>query len=197
MSENAKNFVADKGYDSEAIRDQVRDKGVTPIIPRRSNSTLDNPEFDSHIYKLRHLVENLCARLKHYRSVAMRFEKLARNFKAIIFIACSLIWMRIGKWGHALGNLDKIQPTTVVFFVDDDVEVFLDGTVIKNPAQGISGIRPGKHTVTLVKPGFKPISEQVIVEKNKKTTINAKRDPWKHLLLQVKMTLLLQHSIRF
>lgn len=97
MSELAENFVADKGYDSEAIRDQVRKKGVTPIIPLRSNSIKQNPEFDSHIYKLRHLVENLFARLKHYRSIATRFEKLARNFKAIVFIACTLIWMKVGK----------------------------------------------------------------------------------------------------
>jgi len=97
LSEEAKNFVADKGYDSENIRDIVRGKGLAPVIPRRSNSTKENPGFDSHIYKLRHLVENLFARLKHYRSIATRFEKLARNFKSIVFIACSLIWMKVGK----------------------------------------------------------------------------------------------------
>lgn len=97
MSENAEHFVADKGYDSDEIRSQVRDKGAKPVIPRRKNSNKDNPDFDSHIYKLRHLVENLFARLKHYRSIATRFDKLARNFKSMLFIACSLIWMRIGK----------------------------------------------------------------------------------------------------
>jgi len=93
----AENFIADKGYDSDAIRELARTKGMNPIIPRRSNSKKKNSEFDSELYKLRHLVENLFARLKHFRSIATRFEKLARNFRAIVFIACSLIWLRIGK----------------------------------------------------------------------------------------------------
>ncbi len=97
MSGKAENFIADKGYDSDVIREQVRSKGVSPVIPRRSNSTKENPGFDSHLYKLRHLVENLFAKLKHFRSVATRFEKLARNFKAVVFLACTIIWLRIGK----------------------------------------------------------------------------------------------------
>ena len=90
----AENFIADKGYDSEAIRQQARDAGMNPVIPRKSNSTKPNPEFDSHLYKLRLLVENLFARLKHYRSIATRFEKLARNFKAMTYLACTLIWLK-------------------------------------------------------------------------------------------------------
>ena len=91
------NFVADKAYDSNAIRDQVRSLGAVPIIPMRSNSKKENNEFDSFIYKLRHLVENLFARLKHFRSISKRFEKLARNFKSMAYLACSLIWLRSGK----------------------------------------------------------------------------------------------------
>ena len=93
----AENFVADKGYDSEKLREQARQEGMNPVIPRKSNSKRPNPEFDSFLYKMRHLVENLFARLKHYRSVATRFEKLARNFKSIVYIACSLIWIKVGK----------------------------------------------------------------------------------------------------
>lgn len=94
---DAENFIADKAYDSEAIREQARAEGMNPVIPRRSNSKKPNPEFDSHLYKMRHLVENLFARLKHFRSVATRFEKLARNFRSIVYIACSLIWIKVGK----------------------------------------------------------------------------------------------------
>lgn len=93
----AESFIADKAYDSEAIREQARAEGMNPVIPRRSNSKKPNPEFDSHLYKMRHLVENLFARLKHFRSVATRFEKLARNFRSIVYIACSLIWIKVGK----------------------------------------------------------------------------------------------------
>ena len=94
---DAENVIADKGYDSEAIRDEIRSKGSTPIIPRKSNAIKSNPEFDSHLYKLRHLVENLFARLKHWRSISTRFDKLARNYKAMVYLGCSLIWLNIGK----------------------------------------------------------------------------------------------------
>lgn len=95
--ETAENFIADKGYDSEDIRQDARDRGMNPVIPRKSNSKKPNPEFDSHLYKMRHLVENLFARLKHFRSIATRFEKLARNFKAMVYLACSIVWIRVGK----------------------------------------------------------------------------------------------------
>ncbi len=88
-------FIADKGYDSEEIRKKARQSEMIPVIPRRSNSSKPNPDFDVYLYKLRHLVENLFARLIHFRSVATRFEKLARNFKAIVFLACSLTYLRL------------------------------------------------------------------------------------------------------
>ena len=91
----AKYFIADKGYDSESIREQARESKMSPVIPRKSNSKQPNPEFDAHLYKLRHLVENLFARLKHFRSIATRFEKLARNYKASVFIACTFIWLKL------------------------------------------------------------------------------------------------------
>lgn len=91
----AHQLIANKGYDSEAIREQARAAGMTPVIPRKSNSKKPNPEFDSHLYKLRHLVENLFARLKHFRSIATRFEKLERNFKAMAYLACTLIWLKL------------------------------------------------------------------------------------------------------
>jgi len=68
---------------------------MNPVIPRKSNSKKPNPEFDSHLYRLRHLVENLFARLKHFRSIATRFEKLARNFKAMTYLACTFIWLKL------------------------------------------------------------------------------------------------------
>ena len=91
----AEHFIADKAYDSETIREQARKRGMTPVIPRKSNSRKLNPEFDAHLYKLRHLVENVFARLKHFRSIATRFEKLARNFRAMVFLACSFMWLKL------------------------------------------------------------------------------------------------------
>ena len=93
----AENLIADKGYDSDEVRKQARAAGMNSIIPRKINSKKPNPEFDKHLYRMRHLVENLFARLKHYRGIATRFEKLARNYKALVYIACSIIWLKIGK----------------------------------------------------------------------------------------------------
>src|SRR5699024_6587791 len=88
-------LLGDKGYDSDTIRDKARAYGMIPIIPRRSNSKKQNEEFDSYLYKIRHLVENVFAKLKHFRSIATRFEKLARNFKSMLSIACTIICLRM------------------------------------------------------------------------------------------------------
>lgn len=84
-------LLADKGYDSEKMREKARGKKITPMMPTRSNSKKSNPELDQQIYKARHQVENIFARLKHFRSIAMRSEKLARNFKTIVTLACAYI----------------------------------------------------------------------------------------------------------
>ncbi|WP_228706569.1 IS5 family transposase [Psychrobacter sp. Sarcosine-02u-2] len=84
-------FIADKGYDSETIRDKARSHNMIPVIPKRKNAKQPNPEFDSYLYKLRHLVENMFARLKHFRSIATRYEKLARNFKSMLYLACTIV----------------------------------------------------------------------------------------------------------
>ena len=84
-------FIADKAYDSQAIRDKACMHGMIPIIPKRSNAKQPDPEFDSYLYKLRHLVENMFARLKHFRSIATRYEKLARNFKSMLYLACTIV----------------------------------------------------------------------------------------------------------
>ncbi len=92
---DGEHLLADKAYDSEEIREKAREKNINPVIPRRSNSKKPNPEFDKHIYKARHQVENIFARLKHFRSIATRFEKLARNYKAILTLACTFIWLKL------------------------------------------------------------------------------------------------------
>ena len=91
MIGHADYFIADKGYDSKAIRDKAQSHDMIPIIPKRKNAKQPNPEFDSYLYKLRHLVENMFARLKHFRSIATRYEKLARNFKSMLYLACTIV----------------------------------------------------------------------------------------------------------
>lgn len=91
--QEAQYFIADKGYDSQEIRDKAIEHGMKAIIPKRKNAKQPNPDFDSYLYKLRHLVENAFARLKQFRSrsIATRYEKLARNFKSMLYLACSII----------------------------------------------------------------------------------------------------------
>ena len=66
-------IVADKGYDSEFIREQIT-KGARVVIPRKRNSLKGNADRDWGLYKYRHLVENAFARLKQYRAVATRYD---------------------------------------------------------------------------------------------------------------------------
>lgn len=88
-------LIADKGYDSETIRNKANKHGMKPVIPKRKNAKQPSPDFDSYLYKLRHLVENMFARLKQFRSIATRYEKLARNFESMIYLACIIIHSKV------------------------------------------------------------------------------------------------------
>jgi transposase len=81
--------VGDKGYDSEALRQQIADRGMTSVIPRKKNSKRRDEGLDWHLYKYRHLVENAFCRLKQYRGLATRCDKLGRNYESVVAIMCS------------------------------------------------------------------------------------------------------------
>ena len=85
--------IADRGYDSEPLRDQIRQQNSIPIIPRKKNSVVGNDDVDWCLYKHRHLVENAFARLKHFRAIATRYDKLKQNFVGTIALACAFIWL--------------------------------------------------------------------------------------------------------
>ncbi|MBX3618225.1 IS5 family transposase, partial [Nitrosomonas sp.] len=86
-------IVADKGYDSEFIRDQIVKKGTKAVIPRKCNSTKGNTDMDWGLYRYRHLVENVFARIKQYRTVATRYGRLERNFESMVAMACGYLWL--------------------------------------------------------------------------------------------------------
>lgn len=85
--------IADKGYDSEELRQQIREQNSIPIIPRKSNSTIGNKDIDWGLYQYRHLIENVFARLKHFRAIATRYDKLKRNYKSMLALACGYLWL--------------------------------------------------------------------------------------------------------
>lgn len=84
---------ADKGYDSEELRKQIRKSGARANIPKKGNTTSNNGHMDWYIYKIRHLVENTFARLKHFRGIATRFDKLKSNYAGAVALACIYIWL--------------------------------------------------------------------------------------------------------
>jgi len=85
--------VADKGYDSHKLREYIEAQGSLPVIPRRKGSLIANDTMNWGLYKYRHLVENAFARLKHFRAIATRYDKLDRNFASMLALAFALIWL--------------------------------------------------------------------------------------------------------
>ncbi len=85
--------IADKGYDSQAVVDAVEAGGGEAVIPTRKNRKVQR-EIDRERYRDRNLVERFWAKMKHYRRVATRYEKTARNFLAIIHVASIMLLLR-------------------------------------------------------------------------------------------------------
>jgi transposase len=85
-------IVADKGYSSRKIRTFLRKRGVGITIPRKSNER-HRGRFDKELYKLRNIVERLFNRLKQYRRIATRYEKVAENYRAMLVVASILLWL--------------------------------------------------------------------------------------------------------
>jgi transposase len=79
-------LIADKGYDADALRRRLRHEGCVPVIPGRSNRKR-KITLDKRRYRDRHLVENAFCRLKDYRRVATRYDKLAGNFLSAVALA--------------------------------------------------------------------------------------------------------------
>ena len=89
----ANSTIADKGYDKESLRDIIRQKSSIPVIPRKCNSIIGNADMDWGLYKYRHLVENIFARIKHFRAIATRYDKLKRNYESMVAMACGFMWL--------------------------------------------------------------------------------------------------------
>src|SRR5690606_39782046 len=62
------------------------------VMPPKSNA-IDQRDYDQHLYKARHLIENFFAKLKQYRGIATRYDKLAQNFLSAIYLASIMIWL--------------------------------------------------------------------------------------------------------
>ena len=79
-------LIADKGYDTDAIRSTLRDDGVQAAIPRRSHRK-DPIRWNRRIYRERNRIERMIGHLKINRAIATRYDKLARSFLDALHVA--------------------------------------------------------------------------------------------------------------
>jgi transposase len=90
----AEHLLADRGYDTDDIIEQVELRGMSPVIPPKKNRKKQR-EYDKYLYKARHLVENAFLYLKQWRGIATRYAKNSASFLAAIQIRCILQWASI------------------------------------------------------------------------------------------------------
>ena len=85
--------IADKAYDAQArVVEPLQRSGKAVVIPPKA-SRKHQRNYDRHLYKARHLIENFFARLKQYRAIATRYDKTARNFLGAIHLAAAVVWL--------------------------------------------------------------------------------------------------------
>jgi transposase len=85
--------IADRGYAAESLWEWIIERRATPVIPPHQN-TKHPRDYDRWLYRERHLVECFINKIKHFRRVFSRFDKLARRYLGFIQLASVLIWLR-------------------------------------------------------------------------------------------------------
>lgn len=89
----AGSVIADKGYDADRLVEEVRENGGIAVIPPRRNRKTAR-EFDRNVYKERNQIERFFNKLKQFRRVATRYDKLLANYMGFVKLAAIAIWLR-------------------------------------------------------------------------------------------------------
>ena len=90
----AEAIIADKAYDAgERVIEPLRQAGKGIVIPQRGTNRKEPREYDCHLYKARHLIENFFAKLKQYRCIATRYDKTLCSFLATTALVAILDWL--------------------------------------------------------------------------------------------------------
>jgi transposase len=89
---DAQVVVADKAFDADALRHTIAQRGATAVIPPRSNRKVP-ASYDKHHYKHRNLIERHFCRIKHFRRIATRYDKLAQRFASFIALVAAFVWL--------------------------------------------------------------------------------------------------------
>jgi transposase len=90
-----RSLIGDKGYDGDDLRADIVSRGIKPVIPNRSNRVNLHP-FSKRAYKGRNVIERCFCRLKDFRRIATRYDKLARNFLSAIHLAAVIAYWESG-----------------------------------------------------------------------------------------------------
>ena len=90
----AQALLADRGYDTDEIIAKAISMGCEVVIPPKKNRKVQR-NYDSHLYKCRHLIENTFLHLKRWRGIATRYAKTLNAFVAAIQIRCIALWLKI------------------------------------------------------------------------------------------------------
>lgn len=86
-------MLGDKAYDGNATRDLIEAQGAVPNIPAKSNRKW-RPCFSKTLYRERNQVERFFSKLKHFRRIATRYDKLARNYLSAVALAAAIaFWL--------------------------------------------------------------------------------------------------------
>ncbi|EPR44205.1 transposase, IS4 [Desulfovibrio sp. X2] len=84
--------IADRGYDSNEIAAEVKKMGAEPVIQPRSHRNAPR-EYDRYLYRERNLIERMFCRLKQFRRIASRYDKLSSSYLSFLHIASISIWL--------------------------------------------------------------------------------------------------------
>jgi transposase len=85
--------LADKGYDANYIVETVNALGAEVVIPPRVHRKLQRG-FDSVLYEERNLIERMYNKLKHFRRIATRYDKLAATYLGFVLLAAIWLWLK-------------------------------------------------------------------------------------------------------
>lgn len=90
---DAEATIADKGYDADHLADRITENGAQVVIPPKRNRKVQRP-YDAELYKERNRIERFFSKLKQFRRVATRYDKLLANFMGFVKLAAIAIWLR-------------------------------------------------------------------------------------------------------
>jgi len=86
-------LLADRAYDTDAIRADLKERGIKPVIPPKSNRT-KTICYNKRLYRQRNCIERVLGHLKINRAIATRYDQLAESFLGMLFIASARYWIK-------------------------------------------------------------------------------------------------------